>query len=351
MKKILYKKITKEFITSFEKRVKAAKLIGITSHFSPDDDSIASVLSVYHYLTGYLKIAKNKIKILYTGDLNNKWKYFENFNKINFVKDIADHVKNVDLMILLDGSFWNRFSRDEKVGNYKGVTFCIDHHPVLEAEFDFHLNVKEATSTAELVYKLFYDGKNLDKKRSEILLLGILGDTGNFEFIDSSKADILGIAEILIKSGNINVQTFISLYNKISEKEYFCLSCLISNSKIMEIPRWPKFMISFLETSFIKKNKLTDNETSYGAHTFMRYLRAINGVDWGIVITPRLHDQTHSISLRSQPGSINVREMMEKMKIGGGHDRAGGGKIKTFNTKKATDTILNWMRENKPTFS
>jgi nanoRNase/pAp phosphatase (c-di-AMP/oligoRNAs hydrolase) len=60
---------------------------------------------------------------------------------------------------------------------------------------------------------------------------------------------------------------------------------------------------------------------------------------------------THSVSFRSSPGSVVTREIGEKMGIGGGHDRASGGKLLTNDTKIAIKTVLDWMKKNKPSFS
>lgn len=344
-------KISNDFKDKFDTQLKLAKSVVITSHFSPDDDSIASVLSVYYYLINYLKINTSKLKIIYTGEKNEKWMTLANFDKINFVDDIFNHIDSSGTLIMLDGGAYKRFSRKEEMQNFAGKTICLDHHPVPGNQFDLQLVAKQYTSTSEIIYRLLFESEKITKEICEILLLGIVGDTGSFRFINNSSAGVLSIAERLIVNGEINVDSFIGKFEKINKNSYQILIELMKNSKIKRIKNWPDFVYSYISMDKCLKSKYTDNEVSEGSSCFTRYLRAVSGVEWGMIITPRFHDMTHSVSFRSSPGSVVTREIGEKMGIGGGHDRASGGKIITKDTKTAIKTILDWMKDNKPSFS
>ncbi len=344
-------KITDEFKSKLDALVLESKSIVITSHFSPDDDSISSVLSVYYYLVNYLKIENSKLRIVYTGEKNEKWNSLANFDKINFVDDLFNHVNNHETLIVLDGGSYKRFSRKEEMEKFSGKTICIDHHPIPGNKFDLQLVAKQYTSTTEIVYRLLYQGKNMSKEICEILLLGIVGDTGSFRFINNTTAGVLSIAERLVVDGKINVDSFIGQFEKINKNSYQILIELMKNSKIKKIKNWPEFVCSYIDMNKCIKLKYTDNDVSEGSSYFTRYLRVVNGVEWGMVITPRLHDMTHSVSFRSSPGSVVTREIGETMGIGGGHDRASGGKLLTRDTKNAIKKILDWMKKNKPSFS
>lgn len=343
--------ITQEFKESFDSLILNSESIVITSHFSPDDDSIASVLSVYYYFNSFLKIDEAKLKIIYTGEKNDKWSSLVNFDKVRFVDDLANYLKKTDTLIVLDGGSFKRFSRKNEIESFQGKTVCIDHHPMPGNQFDLQLVAKQYTSTSEIIYRLLYGDKALARDICEILLLGIVGDTGSFRFINNTTAGVLSIAEKLITMGEINVDSFIGKFEKINKKSYQILIELMKNSKIEKIKNWPDFVCSFIDMEECLRNDYSDNDISEGSSYFTRYLRAVNGVEWGMVITPRLHDMTHSVSFRSSPGSVVTREIGEKMEIGGGHDRASGGKILTNSTEIAINSILNWMKKNKPSFS
>lgn len=345
--KHFFEEINQNFVDEFNVTANKAKSIVLASHTSPDDDSISSLLGVYFHLINHLGLEVPKVKMLYTGDPTNKWQYFENFEKINFVPDIADHLDSVDLLIFTDGSGWKRFSRREDIAKFKGKVICIDHHHTPEDKFDLHLVARACTSTAEIVYKLFYENAKLTKRICETLLLGILGDTGNFRFVKSVNADVFGVAARLVSEGDIDIQTMQSQYQQLGQNVYKTLMELMSNSKINEIDGWPRFITSYVAMDFVNKNKISENEVSEGSAMFTPYLTNIKDVTWGFVFTPKV-DKTGRLSLRSLPNSVSVRIMMEKTKFGGGHDRAAGGKVFTNDHKKAIKQLVDWMKKNKP---
>jgi len=75
------------------------------------------------------------------------------------------------------------------------------------------------------------------------------------------------------------------------------------------------------------------------------FLRNVEGYTWGFVISPQ-NDNDSSISLRSLPNSVNVSSFMQKMAIGGGHDRAAGGEIKNSTPQNTIKTLIKWIEEN-----
>ncbi len=346
----IFESIVPEFVNEFNEKVLKADSIVIASHKSPDDDSISSALATYTYLVDYLKINETKIKVMCTGEINDRWKYFKYFEKINFVSDLLDKVNNTDLLILVDGNGLDRFSRRSEP-KFEGFVICIDHHPLRDYKFDLHTVMKERASTSEIVYKLFYEKAELNKDICETILLGILGDTGNFRFISPGNSDVLSISERLVKEGNVNIDTLQGKYQKMNQLTFKSLIEIMKNSKIDSFGKWPLFMYSYISNSFVEENKITDNEISEAGAIFTSYLKGLEGVDWGFVVSPRTNDGTNSLSLRSAPGSVCVREVAERMKIGGGHDRSSGGKINIKNTDEAVEMMINWLKENEPTFS
>ncbi|MDO8429395.1 MAG: DHHA1 domain-containing protein, partial [Candidatus Daviesbacteria bacterium] len=116
-----------------------------------------------------------------------------------------------------------------------------------------------------------------------------------------------------------------------------------------------KMTISFINREFVENNNFTDLEISGGAAVFIsQFSRVIKGVSWGMVLKPQSNGEV-SVSLRSNPASINVAQMMTDYEIGGGHERAAGGTIKeegkVFDSKEALEKIIKWMETSKPTLS
>src|SRR5207253_1505876 len=114
-----------------------ANSVVITAHMSPDDDSIASVLSLYTVLTK--KYSEKKIQILYTGEAVERYNIFYNFDKIQFVDDIANHLQGVDTVVLLDVGKYSRVSNFPDVLSQVPIRICIDHHASPPNEFTLTL--------------------------------------------------------------------------------------------------------------------------------------------------------------------------------------------------------------------
>lgn len=346
----MYTKISSEFLEKVNRKFKEAKNIVITSHLSPDDDSISSVLAVYYYLIDVSRIPIENVKIIYTGERSSRWNSFKNYYKMQFVEDIADNVVGCDLLIILDAAGWKRISNKDMNKTFNGEVICIDHHPKPEDEFDLHLQINDSSvsSTAELIYQQFFKGRKLDSDICEVLLLGILGDTGNFRFINSKNSGVFIITKDLVDQGSINIEEFQSKYNSIGWGVYDTLRLLMSNTSLKEINGWPKFIISTLSAKEVTKYALNENTIDEGSHLFTDYLKKIEEASWGVVITPVKN--YFSISLRSLPESISCRDIMEKTGFGGGHDRTAGGRIYSKTSKEAVNILIKWLKNNKPIY-
>ena len=272
----IYKSASKDFKKKFDSIVKDSKKIMITSHMGPDDDSISSVLSTYIYLQKYLKVPSRNIKMMYSGKKLDRWSYFFNFEKIKFVGDIEKYSKEFDLIICLDGGGWKRFSKSEKMKSYEGNTVCIDHHPTVEGEFSLHLVDGASPACAVLLYELFFEKeKNLSKELCEILMLGIIGDTGSFTYIRPEDSKTLNIAARLVKEGEIKIEALKSKYDTINSNSFKVLAHAMSNSEIISTKNWPDFMCSYIRRSFVKNNNLTYDEVDEGAHLLRGILEVL----------------------------------------------------------------------------
>ncbi len=343
----------KEFRKEFFNLVETVDLVYITGHISVDDDSVSSTLAIYKIITQ--KYPNKKVKIVYTDQPTDQFKMFENFDQINFVPDIVKKIEKDSLLIMVDGSQYPRFSHQpEKLKNKLGKTICIDHHSSPPDTFDLSLIVPTIPSCAEIIYQTFSRDKEISKKLAEIYLLGILGDTGNFSYIKPEQAKTLSIAKKLIEIANIEIQEFQARYSTISKRVFEIVKEYIKNTQYHQIDGWPKFQTSYVSKEFKQVNSLTDAEISEGAHIYgTHYLRTITNYTWGFILLPRENSQGPyvTVSLRSLPNSVNVRDIMERMGIGGGHDRAAGGELESGNVKKCLEQMLTWIEKNKPEIS
>lgn len=341
-----------DFQKSFWEYIEKGEKIVITAHVSPDDDSIASVLSTYTILTK--KYPTKDISIIYTSEPIEKYSIFYNFEKINFVADLADHIAGVDTLITLDVSGFGRVSKNPDAIKNIPVRLCIDHHGSTPDDFTCGLIVPEYSSNAELVYTALGGETFLDKDLAEIFLLGILGDTGNFAYVPPSQTQVFGIAKILVEKVGVSIDSFLSRYRTIPKNIVPLLQEFVKNTTYVDISNWPSLQYSYVDRDFMEKNNFSDEDMSAASHIYMgQYLPRIQGQAWGFVFSPR-SDGGVRMSSRSLSGSVNVRVLSEALGIGGGHDRASGANFKSENGEKiqvapCIEKVLEFMKNTQPT--
>jgi len=178
----------------------------LSTHMGADDDAIASLLALDSFLK--TKYPQKKTRMIISEAINDRWSYFQNFRKISYGRDLAEQVNTDDLVVLLDGNRYHRFSQyPDVLKGLKNPKVCVDHHGGAPDKFNLSLIDHQATSTSELLYRLFFDGKKINQKTAETLMMGIIGDTGGFRYLDRTKSQIFRIAEALVTKGNIDIDS------------------------------------------------------------------------------------------------------------------------------------------------
>lgn len=319
----MYKKESiNEFREKFYDFIKGKDVLFV-GHMGPDDDCIASLLGC-HYKFGS--------KIAVSSEKKDRWTYFKDSDKILFVDDVKD--LDFDVVVLLDGNEWSRFSK--KNAPDKPV-LCIDHHFKEEKTLDLEFVDTSYSSTAEIIYDLFYRGEKIESHVCETLLMGVLSDTGNFSFINQEKTSALSMASDLIVQGKIEVQSLQSKYNNLKFETVKYLSVLLNNLTKVKVGNWPCFVYSYID----EDNEFVDEASAMFKN---KYTRGLEEVSWGVTIKKK--EKGYSYSFRSLPESVNVRLFAEKLGVGGGHDRASGGFYECSNVDEAINLILDFVKNN-----
>ena len=297
------------------------------------------------------KYPHKKIKIIISGRSVDRFSSFKNYNQINFVSDVLEYIKSDDLLIVVDGSQYSRFSNLWPTQQIENQTICFDHHQSPPDNFNLVLQRPTSSSTAELIYQLDSKLQN-DSNFCELILLGILGDTGTFNYIKPGQYHVLRVVEKILNVTKIDIQEYKSKYNYITFEGFKSIQEFSHNTTFHQIGSWPPFSVSLVSRDFVKENNLTDGQIGEGSDIFVSiFTRSIQGYPWGISIKPR-SDGSCGLSLRSLPGSVNVRKLMEDTGFGGGHNRASGGTVKIegkeASPEEVKEIVLNWIKQNLP---
>lgn len=345
-----------QFKKDFLQITQKANAILVTSHMSPDDDSIGSVLGMGEYLRTLYK--DTHVTMAYSGtkgpELSHRYGTFKGFEDISFVPDVTELFSSHDVVIVLDGGSYNRFTPSPESFSLARNIICIDHHASPADTFTLSYIEPTHTSASEIVYMLCYGEGGLTQSSAEALLLGVLGDTGNFRFIRPHQTEVFSIARKLVESAGVSIDELQSRYGQMSDKAFALVQELLKNTFFSQVEGWPAFQYAYIDENLFDLSSYTDDQIGAARHIYIAmYVRNVVGYNWGFVITP--HTSAYKMSLRSIPKSVNVRDFMERMNLGGGHDRASGGTFQKDagydSVKTCVSKLKEWMAENPPLLS
>lgn len=326
--------------------IEKAQTVVITSHISPDDDSIGSVLSVYTILTE--TYPQKNIRILYTGEEVRRYQVFHNFEKIEWMDDIANHLDGVDALIMLDASQYARFTKFPEKLQSVSNRVAIDHHASQPDEFTLLIHKKEFSSNCELIYRALIERKQLTKVMAEYILLGVTGDTGTFRYVQPDQSTVFVLGKELVELVGMSIDEFRARFSGTPIRVIPLLQELVKNAVYTTIEGWPPVQYTHIDREILTNGNYTDEDMSSASHIYIgQYLPKVEGYGWGFIITPRT-DGTCRMSGRSLPSSVNVRDFHERLGIGSGHDRASGGFFTEAKPRDCITKVLDWMKGNKP---
>lgn len=221
---------------------------------------------------------------------------------------------NYDTLICVDsadstriGSFAGTFK------NFKGVTVNIDHH-ISNNKFADYNYVKECPATCEILAETFIKaGWEIDGEIANLLMLGLITDSGNFTHNDVS-AHTFEIAAILRgKGADVNKINYY-MFSKQSKARALLYGKVIEGMRFALDDR-----IAFIVISKEEMEKFgADHSVTEG---FVDFPLTIDTVEVSVSVLEFKKGQ-YKISLRSK-GKVNVNAVASAFG-GGGHVLASG---------------------------
>lgn len=180
-------------------KIKTANKILLNCHKSPDVDSISSALAMCQAL----KRMGKQVRVVCPDSPLPELSFLPCFDCIEKIDYTSFDFSEIDLFIVLDSANMEVITgRKDFVINFQPVV-VIDHHKQNTNFGESNLVDAERSSTAELLYLLFQDwGLTVDKDLATTLLTGILGDTGAFEFHNTTPRTLQVAADLMLKGAN-----------------------------------------------------------------------------------------------------------------------------------------------------
>lgn len=330
--------------------IQESNRIIVAGHIGPDLDALCACVAVYLYLKKFYP--QKEAAMMISGPTFSEWDFSPELKEINYVEDLGDHLKGADLLFLLDGNSLDRFSPHPGNRRFRAVkTVCLDHHLETERPTEFTLKLVDPSigSACQIIADvLFAADSSLDQKIIEVLLAGILADTGNLHYVSYRNSSSLETIKRLVDLGKIEIQALQLRIDRFKLGEFELLQLLIAQTKNVKIKNLPGLTYSFLPRAVLKKYSPGLISLAYHRYLWL-IVRQIEDHPWGFVVTPKLKNE-FKISFRSVPGSPNVASLAEKYFEGGGHRYASGGRLidkagKT-DSKLVAEKVLEVIRLN-----
>lgn len=291
-------------------KMQNSKNIAIFTHANADGDAIGSAFAFYFFLKG---LGKN-VDVFCKTTLPSQLKFLEVEELINKKTVTCAY----DLAICVDCNtleMTNIYAQDF-LKCKSSISF--DHHPNNPGFADINIVEPKLSSTCELIAKVFYEtGCKITDRMAELLLTGIVTDSGGFKFSCTSK-DTMNIVNRLLNENNIEISFIMSNVFESENEEYLeFYKEAINNTELI---RNNTVAIISIQNSFFKRTGIDPNS----AKNLTRIGTELKSVIVTALIT-EVEPNVCKVSFRSRLGYDCSK--CASVFGGGGHKQASGCKI------------------------
>lgn len=310
-------------ILLLDKKLSKAKKVVITSHKSPDGDSVGSSLALYLYLT---KKGIN-VTVCHPDAAPPFLNWLFGFDKILNLEEGFIHVEQLindaDIIFCLDYNALNRTGNEmeEMIQGSGAYRIMIDHHLYPSDEFDLSFSDIQSCSTAQLIFDFIValgDRNLIDVKMGEAIYCGIMTDSGSFRFPSTTPHTHEVIAELL-RIGVSNAKVHEAVFDTNTTSRLKLRGYAIDNK--LEVLEYERTAIMSLTKSELIRYNYQKGDTEGLVNVGLSIL----GVEKSIFLSEG--NGYIKMSFRSKGEDNPINEMASKYFHGGGHANASGGKF------------------------
>ncbi len=283
-----------------------ANTVAIGGHIRPDGDCVGSCMGLYHYVRN----AFPNIKVdVYLEEIPERLKLLADTDVIKH--EIAEP-QVYDLFVVLDCGDAARLGFSHTLFENAYHTVCVDHH-VSNNSFamENHI-VPEASSTSELIYRLI-DKDKITKEIAECLFLGIVHDTGVFQYSCTSPETMEAAADLMRKDICPNEIIDKTFYEKTYAQNQILGRAILDSLLLMD----GKCIASWVTKETMDYYEVTQKDLD----GIVSQLRITKGVEVAIFMY-ELEKVKYKVSLRAT-NDVDVNKVAQVFG-GGGHKKAAG---------------------------
>lgn len=294
---------------SFEEikeKLNEAKLIAIFCHARPDGDALGSGLA----LCAALENSGKKAYICCEDLPPEKFSFNPSFKKvINYLPEV-----DFDTFVSVDCADVTRmgvFSKRYK--NFKKTTINFDHHITNDGYGKLNF-VKECPATCEIMTEFMIEaGYEINEEIANLLMLGLITDSGNFVHQDVSENTFKIAAFLRARKADVNLINY-NMFSRQSKARALLYGRVIKNMIFALDDRLVFLVITEKDMAECGADKsLTEG--------FVDFPLTVDGVEVAVSLMEYKNNQ-YKASLRSK-GKVNVNAVAASFG-GGGHTLASG---------------------------
>lgn len=297
------------------------KNIIIIPHSNPDGDAIGSSLA----LMNLLKELNHKPIVISPNEPPNFLKWTPGFNEIIYFdkneKNCTTQLKNADVIFTLD---FNDLIRIGEMGHLlkssNADIVMIDHHQNPKNYTNIIFSEPTIGSTCELLFEIIVElgyEKNINSKIAACLYLGIMTDTGSFQYSNVSSRTHQIVSKLISKGIDQS-----EIHNKVYN------DCSISRLKVLGSALRNLNQIKELKTAYmyLKRKDLKKFDFKKGdSEGIVNYGLSLKNIIFSVIFIEDIENQNKvKISFRSH-GNFSCNEFANTYFNGGGHINAAGG--------------------------
>ena len=308
-------------------QVKSGSRFLIVTHCRPDGDALGSSFG----FASVLRSSGREADVLIPCPLPDRYrKFFTRFITSVKQEDLAGY----DRILFLDCATYERAEKgDVDLINSKATLLNLDHHrgnTVAEIA-DISFVEPQAASTCQLAYALAVKcGFTVTREAATSFLIGMMTDTGNFRFSNTS-GDALRCAASLIDLGAELEQAVNTIYFNKSLRQRNFETDLAANA--LKFSCDGRIAYAYITQEMLDKHNFDLKEDE----GIIDILREIDTVTIAILIH-KVKDG-FKLSMRSKDSRYPAGPTARKFG-GGGHDLAAGATIDAGDIAQVLDTIL-----------
>jgi phosphoesterase RecJ-like protein len=299
----------------------------VVTHENPDGDALGSMLG----LTLGLRALGKDAAMHLAGDAPLPGE----FGFLPLAEIRRDVPGDIDerVLVAVDCANERRLGPDPELLTRAKLVLDIDHHHDNNRFGAANLIVADASSTAEIVRDLLAElGVALSPEIAEALYVGLVTDTGRFQYANTSPK-ALRLAADLVEAGADVHGIFQHVYETVQFAKLKLLARALERAQLYEGGR---LLVSHLDRSDFGEVGAVEPYSE----GIIDYLRQAEGAELVALIRepPTEGGPTRRISLRSSKDEVDVSAIAREMG-GGGHRQAAG-----FSSDEPLDEIVEFIR-------